>query len=518
MPQAVVGVDMGTQATKAQVVHLDGNPLATADVTTSLVCPRSGAVEQDPAELERSVTSAIRDAVAQSPTGTEILAIGIDGQMGGAIGVDATFTPVTPYESWLDTQAEQHRSDALQRQGAAMLRAGGIIPFVGPRAARWLGAQPRVRQHMAKVLAPTGYIVGRLTGADAADLATCDRTQAHLYGCFDVAARRWSPELAAGLEIPVELLPRVVEPTEVVGTLSAEAADACGLQAGVPVAGGLGDGTAGWVAAGAFTPGTCIDTGGSSEHFAITIDRFTTDPYPETLLTCMPSAMTGRFHLFGFTAGTGLTRRWWTELVAEGEYDALERQAAELAPGAGGVLAIPHLYGMLTPYDPQVRGAFVGFDGATSAAHMYRALFEAIAFEFAEWIERVGTLAPGTPPPEIGVAIGGAAQSPLAGQVKADVLGIPYVRMQPHVSAARGTALVAAVAVGACRLDETAWQSPSRDVLARHTPNEDNTTIYRARAPVYKQLREALTPVYRALGELAEHTSSRVTRTEGTSQ
>ena len=494
---AVVGVDMGTQTTKVQVVALDGRPLSAANVATRLHQPNPTVAEQDPAELERGVLDAIRAAVAQAPDDVDVHAVGVDGQMGGALAVDAAFAPLTPYESWLDTRADDDRSRILDLHGANILSAGGIIPFVGPRVMLWLRENPNLARRIAKVLAPTGFITGRLTGARA-DQATCDRTQAHLFGCFDVPAGRWHTGLTSAVGLREEWLPHVVDPLDIVGGLTPEAAAHCGLPSGIPVAAGLGDGTAGWVAAGAFTPGSCVDTGGSSEHFAVTVGRFAPDPYPGTLLTCMPSAMPGRFHLFGFTAGTGLTRRWWTDLAARGDYAALDAEAVDVAPRMDAVLAIPHLFGMLTPFDPHMRAAFVGCDGSTTAAEMYRALAEAMAFEFRTWIDHATALVPDGSRPRYAVAIGGAAQSAVNARIKADVLGIPYVRMQPHVNAARGAAIAAAAAIGDRALDSSAWQDEGRDVLDRYVPDTAVAEVYSERSARYRRLVAAMRPLYDA--------------------
>lgn len=498
--RAAVGVDVGTQTTKAQVVALDGTPLATAAVETALTRPAPSAVEQHASELEDSVLHAIAGAVRDAGDGVEVVALAVAGQMGGAVGVDERFEPVTPYESWLDTRADDDRVRILDTVGTDVVAAGGIIPFVGPRVARWRREEPARYARIAKVLAPTGYVTGRLTGATDAGAATCDRTQAHLFGCFDVASGRWRPDLAAGMEVECSSLPRVVDPLDVIDGLGEDAARRCGLPAGTPVAGGLGDGTAGWVAAGAFEPGTCVDTGGSSEHFATTLDTFVTDPYPGTLLTCMPSAMSGRYHLFGFTGGTGLTRRWWTDLTGNTDYEALERLAATAPPRADGVLAVPHLSGMLTPFDPYVRGTFAGCDASTTAADMYRALCEAMAFEFRDWLRHVADLVPDGPAPRAATAIGGAARSTVSARVKADVLGIPYVRMRPHVNAARGAALVAAAAVGEVALDDPRLVDEERDVLDRCAPDPGVAETYRRRERRYRELLAVIRPLYRSWG------------------
>lgn len=247
---AVVGCDLGTQSTKASVFALDGRPLGHASMPVEVVRPRPGWAEQDPRVLEESACAAIRQALAAAPEETRALGLAFSGQMGGAIGLDARGATITPYESWMDTRADGDRAESLAAAGPAVLEANGIIPFVGPRVRRWRREQPALAARLARVVAPAGYVAARLTGAGQGE-ATCDRTQVNLFGCFDARRGTWDPALAGAIGLPPELLPRLVDPTDVIGWLAPDAAARCGLPAGLPVAGGIGDGTAGWLAAGA---------------------------------------------------------------------------------------------------------------------------------------------------------------------------------------------------------------------------------------------------------------------------
>lgn len=479
---------------------LDGEPLATASVAVEVERPRPGWAHQDARVLEDSALEAIAGVLARAPGAVAVRALAFAGQMGGAIGIDSRFRAVTPHESWLDTRANADRADAIAAAGDEVRAANGILPFVGPRARRWLRLDPDLARQLARVVAPVGYVVGRLTGATAAE-ATCDRTQANLYGCFDCRVGGWSPDLAAAVGIPQRMLPRLVEPVEIVGRLSTEAAERSGLPAGLPVAGGTGDGTAGWLAAGAHEPGICVDTGGTSDHFAVVVDRFAPDPLH--VMTCMPSALPGLFHLMGFTTGTGLAKGWLAQLVAGGDYHQLEAEAASVPPVAAGILCVPHLHGRVTPFEPDVHGAFIGFDETTSGAQLYRAILEGLAFEFAEWVEHVHRLAPEVEVTRA-IAVGGSAGSRVAAQVKANVLGIPYVLAREHVNAARGAALIAAAAVGAAELNDPGWCDPAQIIAATAEPDSAAEAAYARLAPAYRALHGALGPIYTLLAEARE--------------
>ena len=129
---------------------------------------------------------------------------------------------------WLDTRADADRLDLLDRHGPEILSKNGIIPYVAPRVRRWLRTGVIDTTRIVRVLAPGGYLAGRLTAAAAGD-AICDRTQAHLFGCFDVVAGEWDVDLADRIGLPPAWLPRVVDAAEIVGRLSAAMAERTGL-------------------------------------------------------------------------------------------------------------------------------------------------------------------------------------------------------------------------------------------------------------------------------------------------
>ena len=492
---ATVGIDLGTQSTKAAIVSSNGVPLAEASVDVSYDQARPGWAEQGPEIILQSAALAIHRAVDQLPEGVAVEGISVAAQMGGAIGVDSRFTPVTPHEMWLDTRSDEDRRQVMEAVGDRVLRENGIIPFVGPRVRRWLREQPSLRRGMARVVAPAGYLAACLCDLSADD-AVCDRTQANLFGCFDVAENSWDRDLSRLIGLPDNLLPRIVEPTDIVGHLSIAAAEACGLKAGVPVCAGTGDGTGGWLAAGATKPGICVDTGGSSAHFAITVSRFLTDPTGG--LSCMPSAIPGCFYLLGYTTGTGITHRWLTQLL-HSTYEDMEQAAAALPAGSNSLLCIPHLHGRVTPYEPDVRGAFVGFDESTDAAGLYRALLESIAYEILGWIDQSKGMLPGFEVSQVH-GVGGGSRSALWAQIKADVIGAPYLQLQGFVNAARGAALVAAAGVGVCRIGEPAWFDSDLIVEKRQTPVESRTSDYQELSRLYHDLLDCLSGIYQQLG------------------
>ena len=492
--KVVLGIDLGTQSTKAALVALDGQQLGSHAVPVDFQRPAPGWAEQAPDVLLDSTLAAILALTAQFPE-VEIVGVGIAAQMGGAIGIDTDFVAVTPHEMWLDTRADQDRAELLADSREEILAMNGIIPFVTPRVRRWFRVDPALAARIARVVAPGGYLAGRLAGATSAAEAVCDRTQANLFGCFDVARNAWDASLAERSGLPPALLPRIVDPFEIVGGVSEAVAAQCGLRAGTPIAAGTGDGTGGWLAAGGVRPGACIDTSGSSAHFAVTVDRFVADP--SGFLSCMPSAAPGLYYLLGFTTGTGITQRWLAQVFGA-SYETLEEQAATLPPGSGGILGVPHFNGRVSPFEPAMKGAFVGFDDRTGPGAFYRAMLEAAAYELAGWVEAARALAPDVTPDQV-VNVGGGAQSALWNQIKADVTGLRFRTARPEVNAARGAALAAAVGIGAIAVDDACWLSPDHLGVRTFSPDPAKQAAYVPWREAYAAVTDQLTPVYRIL-------------------
>ncbi|MBK8800033.1 MAG: hypothetical protein IPM07_28700 [Anaerolineales bacterium] len=161
---------------------------------------------------------------------------------------------------------------------------------------------------------------------------------------------------------------------------------------------------------------------------------------------------------------------------------------------------IPHLVGRACPSDPDVRGAWLGFTWTHTKAHLYRAVLESIAYDYAAALAVVREYSPSVHFSEVRV-IGGGANSDLWNQIKADVLGVPYVRLQRSDVAALGCAILAGAAVGiypdlaatARRFSQTVGRIEPRPAYHRH---------YEAYVQAYIQAFDPLRSVYQTLSAL----------------
>lgn len=445
-----IGIDVGTTSTKAGVYRLDGTAVCTANVETRLHRSAAGAVEQDPRELLESAYAAVAACVAHPdvPSG-QVAAVAVTGQMAGVLGIDARWEPVTPYDSWLDSRCAPQLEWLARNHGDVLVQRTGCPPMIdhAPKMLWWRDERPAEYERIAAFVMPAVYVAGVLGGLTAAD-AFVDPSYLHFSGVADGRTGAWSDELIEGLGLDAAKLPAIVAPDSAVGRLTEAAARRTGLPAGIAIAAGLGDTAAGVFGAGIVEPGQLLDTAGTAAVLVGCVDGFRPDP-GQGLLS-MRGVLPGQWLPLNYVAGGGLCIPWLLELTDGSGPDALRRlldEAAAVAPGADGLLFLPHLDGRIAPHAPAMRGGWLGLRASHGRAHMARSILEAIAFEYATYVGVMRTLHPGV---EFAGArvIGGGARSPLWNQIKADVLGVRYQRLVADETATRGAAMIASAAAG----------------------------------------------------------------------
>ncbi len=508
MPETCLcGVDVGTTGTKAVIIREDGAVLAEAFEPSHLRQPEPGRVEQDLEEMLGETVEAVARCVQQSGVPPQhIAAISFDGQMAGICLIDEEWHPLAPYDSWLDTRCAPYAARMRAASERIVALTGGPPSYThGPKILWWKHERPEIFSRAAKVIMPAAYVAGALAGLRA-DQAYIDPTYLHFSCLSDTRAGRYTEELTAHFQVPVEKLPRVVEPWEVVGRLTGEAAGRLGLLAGTPIVAGAGDQAAAMLGAGILRPGMVYDAAGTASVFAPCVARFSPDTSHHTLLTArlIPA---GLWYVIGYINGGGLNLRWFRDLLRaagpaeDWDYPALDAQAAALSPGADRLVFVPHLGGRVCPNQPDLRGAWLGLTWAHGLAHLYRALLESVAYEYAIYLALARELVPETVFAEVRV-VGGGARSALWNQVKADVLGLTYIRLNRTEAAALGSAILAGYAVGVFKdwaeaVGRFTWP------VERFLPDPERTARYAPWVSLYRQIVED-GALWRRLSDLPE--------------
>jgi xylulokinase len=363
-----------------------------------------------------------------------------------------------------------------------------------PKMQWWRDERPEEYERIACFVMPAVYVAGRLAGLTVAE-AFIDPTYLHFTGVADAMAATWSPELLAALGLDPDRLPAIVPSDAVVGELTKASAVRCGLRPGTPVVAGAGDTATGALGAGIVQTGQLLDTAGTAAVLLGAVDAFRPDDRHGLMI--MRGALDGQWLPLNYVAGGGLALHWLDGLTtapngaATDTASSLEQllaEAAAVAPGADGLLFIPHMEGRVAPHQPGMRGGWAGLGFGHGRGHMARSVMEAVAFEYATYLRAMQRLHPDLKFDVIR-AIGGGSRSDLWNGIKADVLGIPVERVRVDETSTRGAALLAAAGLGLIDLGEVAAAAPA---TTRTEPDPDRHAHYQALTDHYAELVQTL--------------------------
>jgi xylulokinase len=435
-----LGIDIGTGGTRAVLVNAQGKLVASASCEhAAFRSPQPGWAEQDPEDWWRAAQQAIRDVLTAGKASVE--AVGLTGQMHGAVMLDAAGRVLRPSLIWCDqrTDAEcEWLHNQIGRARLIELTANPALPNFTLTKLLWVRRhEPEIFARIAHVLCPKDYVRYRLTGTYAMDVQEASGTL-----LLDVAHRRWSAEVARIAGIPQAWLPELYESPEVCAKISSGAASATSLTAGTPVVAGAGDQGAGAVGMGILEPGAVSATIGTSGVVFAATDAPSRDPLGRLHTFC--HAVPGRWHVMGVTQAAGLSLRWLRDTIAPGaDYDTLTAGAAKAPAGSDGLLWTPYLLGERTPHlDSQARAALVGLTAGHTRDHLARAVLEGVAYSLKDTFTLFAELGI----PVKGVRLGGGgARSPLWREIQAAVYGYRCDVLVAEEGAAFGAALLAGV-------------------------------------------------------------------------
>jgi xylulokinase len=442
----VLGIDVSTTATKAILIDPDGavRGIGSADLRVSM--PQPGWSEQDPADWWSAAGSAISQALAAaSASGADVEAVGLTGQMHGAVLLDAGGAVLRPAILWNDqrtvAECDEIRS-LIGRERLIAITGNDAIPGLTAPKLLWVRRhEPEIWSRLTHVLLPKDYLRYCLTGGFAIDKADGSGTL-----LFDLAARNWSPDLLSELGLEADWFPPTFEGPEVTGSVTRDAAEATGLRTGTPVVAGGGDQSANAVGVGVVAEGSvALSLGTSGVIFAAT-ESPVHEPNGRVHAFC--HAVPGRWHLMSVMLSAAGSLRWFRDALAPGEdFGELAGSAADVEAGTDGLFFLPYLSGERSPHpDPLARGAFIGLALRHDRRHLVRAVLEGVAFGLRDGLDLV--VGAGVPRPGQIRASGGGLASPVWAQILADILDAELVATSTTEGAAYGAAILAAVGVG----------------------------------------------------------------------
>ena len=498
MSSVLLGIDIGTTATKVVAFDPSGHQHAAASIAYPLDEPRPGEAVQDPDVILRAVLAAVRDAAGRArDTGVQVAGLAFSAAMHTLLGLDAAGRPLTPSVTWADTRAGP-QADRLRAVGGVDLhrRTGTPVHPMAPLP-KLVWFRENRPETFAAVRLWAGikeYVVGRLTGASVMDISMASAT-----GLLELSRLDWDARALDLAGVDRSQLPELVPTTHVVPHLLPDVARETGLPPDTPVVVGAGDGPLANVGVGAVRPGVAACSIGTSGALRVMVERPAVDPLGRVFCYALTEE---RWVIGGAINNGAVVLRWAHDALAPELPDRSEAALVELAArapvGSAGLLMLPYLLGERAPHwTSHARGAYVGLTRAHRREHLVRAALEGVCLQLALVKESMESA-------DIEVreirATGGFARSEAWRQMLTDALTMPVGFPKEDEGSSFGAALLGMQALGLIESVDAACDLVQ--IHERRRPEPGAAATYQAMLPLFASLYDALTPAFEQLHRL----------------
>ena len=451
MEKYIMAIDQGTTSSRAIIFDKAGNHIGTSQKEFTQYFPEAGWVEHDAHEIWNSVQSVIAGAFIESGVKPEQIAgIGITNQRETTVVWDKeTGLPIYHAIVWQSRQSAQI-ADELKEQGYSDLfheKTGLIIDsYFSATKIRWIldhvpGAQERAEKGELLFGTIDSWLVYKLTDGKVhvTDYSNASRTM-----LFNIKTLEWDQEILDILNIPREMLPKVVSNSEIYGLTKTYHF----FGSKVPIAGMAGDQQAALFGQMAFEPGMVKNTYGTGSFIVMN-----TGNKPQlsknNLLTTIGYGINGEINyaLEGSVFVAGSSIQWLRDGLKLIEKASQSEAAALASKNEDEVYVVPAFVGLGAPYwDQDARGAVFGLTRGTTEKDFIKATLQGIAYQVRDIL--------GAMEEDTGIDIpvlkvdGGAANNDYLMQFQADILNTPVQRAGDLETTALGAAFLAGLAVG----------------------------------------------------------------------
>lgn len=458
MTGLLLGIDIGTSSSKGVLVTEDGRIVARAARPHVTSTPRPGWYEHDADAVWDADFRALTHELLAAAT-APIAAIGISGIGPCLLPADGGGAPLRPAILYgIDTRAGEQIVRLTDDLGADTIRRRAGAPLtsqaVGPKLLWLRESEPDVYASTKYLFMASSYLVHRLTGVYVLD----HHSASQCTPLYDVAEFRWNVDWAEAVA-PGLALPELVWPAEVVGRVTAGAAERTGLPEGTPVVAGTIDAWAEATSVGVHAPGDTMIMYGTTLFLIEVVSDLTISDGVWATAGVRPNT----WNTAATLPTSGAITTWLSKLTAT-DFETLIAEAASSPPGANGLLLLPHFEGERTPrFDADMRGALVGLSLAHTRGDIYRAALEGTGFGAREILAAMTAGTDRMSPARI-VAVGGGTTGSLWPQIISDVTGLAQELPTETVGACLGDAMLAALGSGVTD-DVAAWNLPMARVV-----------------------------------------------------
>lgn len=482
-----VGIDLGTSAVKLLLMDGEGKIQKIVSREYPLYFPHPGWSEQKPEDWYEQVMDGMKELIAEADK-SKVAGISFGGQMHGLVILDKEDQVIRPAILWNDGRTYEecdYLNNVIGKEKLSEYTANiSFTGFTAPKILWVKNKEPENFKKIVKIMLPKDYIAYKLTGVNCTDVSDASGML-----LMDVKNRRWSKEMCEICGISEEMLPKLYESYECVGTVKPEIARELGIPETVKVAAGAGDNAAAAVGTGTVGDGMCNISLGTSGTIFISSEKFGVDK--NNALHAFAHA-DGHYHLMGCMLSAASCNKWWMdEIIGTSDYGAEQKKIGVL--GENHVYFLPYLMGERSPHNnPNARGTFIGMTMDTTRADMTQAVLEGVAFALRDSFEVAKSL---------GIKIertkicGGGAKSPLWKKMIASILNLKVDVIESEEGPALGGAMLAAVACGEYKNVEEAAAKIVR-IVDTVEPEEELVKKYDERYQQFRQIYPACKPLF----------------------
>ena len=492
----LMGIDIGTTATKIILIDLDGHVVASVEKPSTLLSQYAGWAEEDPNQWWENVSKGVPECIQQAGINpSQVGAVGTSGMVPTIVLLDKTGRVLRNSIQQNDARAVEEikylrsktdAADILRRTGSAITQQ-----TIGTKILWLRKHKPQVLEQAVHLMGSYEFIAHRLTGA-----FYLERNWSLESGYFDLYKEDWDDELLNLSTIDRSFLSSVRWPSEIVGYVTKDAAALTGLKEGTPVVAGSADHIASSLSSGLKNQGDLLIKLGGAGDIMISLDKVLVD---ERLFLDYHD-IPGKFIASGCMASSGSLIKWFrNEFAPNASYAELDTAAEAVSAGSDGLILLPYFLGEKTPIqDPLARGTLVGLTLTHTHAHVYRAVLEGISYGFYHHLK---VLAEHGMKPTYARCANGGARSTLWKQITADVLGIHLEQVAEHPGSSLGAAFCAGMGVGSF----SRWDEIERfiKISTVTVPNLENHSRYVQLFVLYREIYESLKDKFPKLAEIA---------------
>ena len=484
-----IGVDLGTSALKLVMMKGNGELVKTVSKEYPLYFPRSGWSEQNPTDWFLAVKEGLKELAAC--TDEKIAGISFGGQMHGLVILDKDDNVLRPAILWNDgrsTEETDYLNNVIGKEKLSELTANiAFAGFTAPKILWVKNNEPEIFEKISKIMLPKDYISYMLSGNFSTDYSDASGML-----LLDVKNKKWSKEMIDICSISEDMLPKLYESYEAVGTIKPELAKELGLNEGIKIVAGAGDNAAAAIGTATVGEGACNISLGTSGTVFISSKNFGVDSF--NALHSFAHA-DGNYHLMGCMLSAASCNKWWMEEILKTKDFAKEQSNIDNL-GENNVFFLPYLMGERSPHnDPDAAGTFIGMRMDTKREDMTLAVFEGVTFALRDSLEVARSLGIKI---EKTMICGGGAKSPLWKRLVANILNVEVDVPMSEEGPGFGAAILAAVGCGEYESVEKAAKSIIK-IKEKIKPEADLVVKYEEKYQKFKRIYPALKDVFKEI-------------------